>query len=332
MTSLPLIKRKKRPLAFKSMRSNKVRARDTSDFLPIYLRDLKKTGLSFNLGFVADYFGESRIRKIRPLEYYIVPLSESVHSEETVLMTQDEYLKNKKAFSFQQHFLCNYETIKDSRDRISRDEFDLLSKKQYLPPSKKPLLLLDLDETLVHSGDWDPNFFETKMCFRSSGGGMAEVGLNIRPHLAKFLEIVSSFFDLGVFTASSTDYANKVISHIDPKKKYFEVVFTRDHCLCIGKNEYVKDLLVVGNRPKDSIFLVDNSSVYFSLQPDNGIPILPYYSNPKDEELLKLSVFLLYLRTVPFAKERLTFLRSYFKNFLFLEKHQVDEFFNVMFV
>ena len=332
MMSLPSIKNRQRALRRKKNRNRYPSATSEANFMGYYTQFLNKTSQTYNSGCLADYFGEGSLKDLRPLDYYTLPLSKSVHSEETVLMTQDEYLRNRKEFSFQQHFLCNYETIKEVRGRVTRDEFDVLSKKRYLPASKKPLLLLDLDETLVHSGDWDPKLFESKICFRGSGGSMAEVGVNIRPHLSKFLEIASNMFDLGIFTASSTDYAKKVVSFIDPSNLYFETVFTRDHCLDLGNNEYVKDLLVVGNRPRDSVFLVDNSSVYFSLQPDNGIPILPYYSDPKDDQLMRLAVFLLYLRTVPAPGERRMFLRNYFKNFLFLEKHQVDEFFNVMFV
>jgi len=38
--------------------------------------------------------------------------------------------------------------------------------------------------------------------------------------------------------------------------------------------------------------LVDNSVLSFALQVDNGIPILPFYSDKDDEELLHLMYYL----------------------------------------
>lgn len=38
--------------------------------------------------------------------------------------------------------------------------------------------------------------------------------------------------------------------------------------------------------------LVDNSVLSFAFQIENGIPILPFYTNPKDEELLHLVYYL----------------------------------------
>lgn len=51
--------------------------------------------------------------------------------------------------------------------------------------------------------------------------------------------------------------------------------------------------------PIERIVLVDNFVSAFALQPDNGIPILPYYEGPADNELKDLSGF---LRTVLLGK------------------------------
>lgn len=44
--------------------------------------------------------------------------------------------------------------------------------------------------------------------------------------------------------------------------------------------------------PLERIVLVDNFISAFFLQPDNGIPILPYYEGNEDGELVKLAHFL----------------------------------------
>lgn len=55
----------------------------------------------------------------------------------------------------------------------------------------------------------------------------------------------------------------------------------------------VKDLRVLGPAvsPKD-VALVDNATYSFGFQLDNGIPILPFYGDPHDEELRHLKAYL----------------------------------------
>mmetsp|Transcript_26192 Transcript_26192/g.26079 ORF Transcript_26192/g.26079 Transcript_26192/m.26079 type:complete len:252 (+) Transcript_26192:21-776(+) len=87
--------------------------------------------------------------------------------------------------------------------------------KNLLPPSTADIpeycLVLDLDETLVH-------------CSIAPFEGCDEVLNNIyisyRPYLLEFLERVSQFFEVVVFTASESPYANMVIDRFDPDQKY----------------------------------------------------------------------------------------------------------------
>lgn len=53
----------------------------------------------------------------------------------------------------------------------------------------------------------------------------------------------------------------------------------------------MKDLRILGVDLKN-IVLVDNSAYSFGLQLDNGIPILPFYEDESDDELLHLSTYL----------------------------------------
>lgn len=52
----------------------------------------------------------------------------------------------------------------------------------------------------------------------------------------------------------------------------------------------MKDLATY-DYPIERVVLVDNFISAFSLQPDNGIPILPYYEGSEDRELPKLGNF-----------------------------------------
>jgi CTD small phosphatase-like protein 2 len=42
----------------------------------------------------------------------------------------------------------------------------------------------------------------------------------------------------------------------------------------------------------ENMLLIDNSCLSYSLNLDNGIPILPFYDNLKDEEFLHLTYYL----------------------------------------
>ena len=55
---------------------------------------------------------------------------------------------------------------------------------------------------------------------------------------------------------------------------------------------YTKDLRVMDRDLKD-VVLVDNAAYSYAAQPDNGIPILPYYHGKHDLELQVLEDYLL---------------------------------------
>ena len=48
---------------------------------------------------------------------------------------------------------------------------------------------------------------------------------------------------------------------------------------------HVKDLRVFGNRNLEEITIVDNACYSYGYHLQNGIPIIPFYDNKKDEEL-----------------------------------------------
>ena len=49
---------------------------------------------------------------------------------------------------------------------------------------------------------------------------------------------------------------------------------------------------IIGNRELKDLVIVDNSVYSFAFQIDNGIPIIPFYNDPADEEMLHLIYYL----------------------------------------
>ena len=95
-----------------------------------------------------------------------------------------------------------------------------------------------------------------------------------------------------MFTASHKSYADRVIDLIDPENKYIDARLYRENCIQTPEGIFVKDLRVIANRNLDSLVLVDNAAYSFGYQLENGIPIVPFYDDQNDEELLHLIYYL----------------------------------------
>ena len=82
------------------------------------------------------------------------------------------------------------------------------------------------------------------------------------------------------------------MNHLDPNKSLISHRLFRDHCWQTEEGIYIKDLRVLKNRSLENILLVDNAAYSYFYQLDNGIPIIPYYDDKSDRELIKLLEFL----------------------------------------
>ena len=162
--------------------------------------------------------------------------------------------------------------------------------------SGRKTLILDLDETLVHSS--------TKKGFPNKKNIILNLKIKnikykifviIRPFFEKFLYEMSHCYDLYIFTASISNYAKPLIEIIDKNKVIIQVL-TRDNCLKV-KGVPLKDLSIFNKDLKD-IIIIDNNPVSYALHKNNGIPILTWIDNPNDNELLKLIPILKYMSKV----------------------------------
>ena len=137
-------------------------------------------------------------------------------------------------------------------------------------------LILDLNDTIV-------NFQQT-----NNSQGI----LRLRPFLIEFLDEISIYYELILFTTSTEYFSKPIINAIEENKKYFDFVFYREYAIIVG-NDFVKDLTRVG-RALDSTIIVDNMPQNFRLQKENGIHIKPFYAqDPNDNTLIELMVILI---------------------------------------
>ncbi|RDX62914.1 CTD small phosphatase-like protein 2, partial [Mucuna pruriens] len=153
---------------------------------------------------------------------------------------------------------------------------------------KKVTLVLDLDETLVHSSmkECDGADFTFQMTLEQE----CTVYVRMRPFLREFLEKVSDMFDVFIFTASKRAYAEKLLDVLDPDKKFFSLRLYRDSCTWQDRR-CIKDLTIFGI-DLAKVFIIDNTPEVFRFQVDNGIPIESWYEDPTDTALISMLPFL----------------------------------------
>ncbi|KAL8955766.1 MAG: hypothetical protein Q9193_006498 [Seirophora villosa] len=162
----------------------------------------------------------------------------------------------------------------------------------------KKTLVIDLDETLIHS---------LAKGGRMSSGHMVEVKLNTtvgyggttlgpqhpilyyvhkRPHCDEFLRKVCNWYELVVFTASVQEYADPVIDWLEQERKYFTRRYYRQHCT-FRNGAYIKDLSFV-EPDLSKVMIIDNSPLSYIFHEDNAIPIEGWINDPTDNDLLHL--------------------------------------------
>ena len=176
------------------------------------------------------------------------------------------------------------------------------SKQILLPPqtSNKKTLVLDLDETLVHSQFMtfsDPSDVVIQIEIENE---IHDIHVMVRPGVKEFLEKMEKLYEIVIFTASVSKYADPLLDIID-KKGYCPFRLFREHCSLINTT-FVKDLQRLG-RDLKNIIIVDNSPLSYALHPENGLPILTWFEDKSDRELYEIIPVLEFLSSVQDVRE-----------------------------
>jgi len=169
---------------------------------------------------------------------------------------------------------------------------------------KRKTLVLDLDETLIHSHHNGNTMRKTEPPTKAPDfvlkvqidNSQIEFYVHKRPYLDYFLSVISQWYDLVVFTASLEIYGTLVADKLDRKRNIFRQRYFRQHCT-LDYGSYTKDLSAI-NPDLSSIFILDNSPGAYKDYPHNAIPIKSWFSDPNDTALLNLLPVLDALRFV----------------------------------
>jgi RNA polymerase II subunit A small phosphatase-like protein len=158
----------------------------------------------------------------------------------------------------------------------------------------KKTLVLDLDETLVHSS-FKPIAQPDYVIPVQIENQVHNVYVLKRPGVDEFLKAMGEIYEIVIFTASVGKYADPVLDTLDKYKVVRHRLF-REACIHY-KGNYVKDLSQLGRNLKHVIIL-DNSPASYIFHPTNAIPVTSWFNDLEDNELYELIPFLMDLKKV----------------------------------
>lgn len=171
------------------------------------------------------------------------------------------------------------------------------------PSSDRTLLILDLDETLIHASTTELHRPADLMLF----------GYHIyrRPHLAEFLTTVQSHFDLAVWSSASDDYVRAVVDQIFVDPSGLKFVWGRSRATLRAwfqdgvqyvnpddHHHYLKPLSKVRRAGwrLDRVLIVDDTPAKSVRNYGNAIYPTPYTGEDEDAELQLLTRYLLTIK------------------------------------
>lgn len=224
--------------------------------------------------------------------------SDKTDEEKMKDLTNTEEIKD--FYDFTQECLVKMKKIlKPKLEQIKDKKFSLNLTEE--ADRNKKFAIFDLDETLVHCEVKHWEKCEVALDVKMPCGTTVKIGINLRPFIKEVLQETLKNYIIIIFTASQKSYADAVLNYLDPDYKIFRHRLYRENCIKIKFDEdyiYVKDLRIFTNIDLKKTVIIDNSVLSFAFQLENGIPVLPFYNNKKDEELKFLKNYLIHLKNV----------------------------------
>lgn len=155
----------------------------------------------------------------------------------------------------------------------------------------KMCLVLDLDETLVHSS-FKPTQNPDYIIPVEIEGTVHKVYVCKRPGVDEFMRRMGEVFEIVVYTASLSKYADPLLDQLDKEYSTIGYRLFREHCVN-HEGSYVKDLSLL-NRDLAKCIIVDNSPLSYMFHPQNAIGCSTFIDDVEnDRELHSIGRFLL---------------------------------------
>ncbi|XP_059620259.1 RNA polymerase II subunit A C-terminal domain phosphatase [Phlebotomus argentipes] len=141
---------------------------------------------------------------------------------------------------------------------------------------KKLVLLVDLDQTLIHTtNDNVPNNLKDVYHFQLYGPNSPWYHTRLRPGTPHFLNRMSPFFELHICTFGARNYAHMIATFLDENGKFFSHrILSRDECFnATSKMDNLKALFPCGD---SMVCIIDDREDVWNMAA-NLIQVKPYH-------------------------------------------------------
>lgn len=159
-----------------------------------------------------------------------------------------------------------------------------------MPEIDRKLLVLDLDETLVHAAD--------QPLARAGDFRAGPYHVYRRPHLSEFVAFALARFHVGVWTSSGEQYAARVVESIFPPAA-LQFVWASQRCTVArdwqtGEYRTLKKLGKLKRKGYrlEAVIAVDDTPSKYMCNYGNLIAVQEYRGEEQDDELLLLMHYL----------------------------------------
>ncbi|GIY77963.1 RNA polymerase II subunit A C-terminal domain phosphatase [Caerostris darwini] len=167
------------------------------------------------------------------------------------------------------HVVPELKVSLEQAEKLGQDDENRLLK------SKKLVLLVDLDQTLIHTtNDNIPENLPNVEHFQLYGQYSPWYHTNLRPGTRNFLENISKHYELHICTFGARLYAHKIAQILDPDGKIFSHrILSRDECFdATSKTANLKGLFPRGD---NMVCIIDDREDVWNFAP-NVIHVKPY--------------------------------------------------------
>lgn len=167
-----------------------------------------------------------------------------------------------------------------------------------MEPDSPILLILDLDETLLHATE-EPSV-------RQHDFLVGPYAVSLRPHLAECLTSCSPGFRLAVWSSASDDYVREIVDRIIPPE--IELAFAWGRSRCVRRfnpesfeDDHVKDLKKVKRLGfgLERVLIADDTPGKVRRHYGNAVYVPPFFGDPEDRTLPRLASYLATLQHEP---------------------------------
>lgn len=165
-------------------------------------------------------------------------------------------------------------------------------------PPPKPLLILDLDETLIHASD--------RPLERAAEVRVGPYYVYRRPHLTEFIAQAVQYYRTAIWSSASGDYVAAIVARALPPAFEPAFVWSRERCTPqydpeLQETFFAKDLRKLKRLGVDleQTLIVDDEPRKLARHYGNAIYVRPFVGAADDAELPRLGRYLASIAAKP---------------------------------